>query len=166
MIKRPLSTFEQALTLTGQFEPFSVVGVLRLHNGPTPEMLRQALDKLQLEHPLLNVSINTHNKQLVFVESDKNQSIPLQIEPWHTNDQWQTFATAALNSSIDIDIAPLIRCIYLFQAGKDKTSDLIFIYHHAIMDAASGVQFYHRLLTLCAGENVETLGEPQTLLPS
>ncbi|MCP5098609.1 MAG: hypothetical protein GY943_23915, partial [Chloroflexi bacterium] len=47
-----------------------------------------------------------------------------------------------------------------------KTSDLIFIYHHAIMDAASGVQFYHRLLTLCAGENVETLGEPQTLLPS
>ncbi len=165
-MKRPLGNMEHALTLTGQFEPFSVVGVLRLLNGPTPEALRRALDRLQREQPLLNVGITAQGKRFYFTESTDSPPIPLQIDAWQDDMQWQTVAAAALNTAVNIQTAPLIRCTYLYQTGKNKVVDLIFVYHHAIMDAASGVQFYHRLLSLCAGEDVDEMGASRLLRPA
>ncbi|MCP4419031.1 MAG: hypothetical protein GY805_20635 [Chloroflexi bacterium] len=163
-MKRQLGNMEHALTLTGQFEPFSVVGVLRLQNGPTPEMVRHALDQLQREQPLLNVTITARGKRLFFEEFAESPPIPLQIESWQDEAQWQTVATDALNTAIDIQTAPLMRSVYLYQTGENKLVDLVFIYHHAIMDAASGVQFYHRLLSICAGETGG--GDVQSLRPA
>lgn len=157
---------EHALTLTGQFEPFSVVSVLRLQNGPTPETLRRALDQLQREQPLLNVSIATQGRRVYFPETADAPPIPVQIEPWQDESQWQMIATAALNTAVNIQTAPLMRCVYLYQPGQDQAADLIFIYHHAIMDAASGIHFYHRLLSLCGGEVVAEPKEPPPLLPA
>jgi len=90
--------------------------------------------------------------------------IPLQIKTRQDETEWQSIATEALNTFIEVETAPLMRCIYLYQAGKNEASDLLFIYHHAIMDAASAVQFYHRLLSLCAGEDVSDVGERHPFL--
>ena len=165
-MQRPLGSMELLWLLTGQFEPASVVSVLRLENGPAPEILRRALRQLQREQPLLNVRIAMQNKRFYFEEAADAPPIPLQVEARQNETQWQPIATAALNTSVAIDAAPLMRCIYLYQAGKNKASDLLFIYHHAIMDAVSGVQFYHRLFSLCAGEDVGLSDERCTIQPA
>lgn len=165
-MKRPLGNFEQALVLTGQFEPFSVVGVLRLQNGPTPEMLRAALNQLQREQPLLNTRIIIRGKRFYFDPLDDAPPILLQIEQRQDDAQWQTIAADALNTAIDIHDAPLMRCVYLYRPEKNKVVDLVFVYHHAVMDAASGVQFYERLLTICAGGEIDDLGDAHLMLPA
>lgn len=159
LAKRPLGNIELSFLHVSQFEPASVVGVLRLENAPAPEILRRALTTLQQEQPLLNVRIAAQDKAFYFEEVADSPPIPLHVQTWQNKTEWQAIATEALNSTIEIEVAPLMRCVYLYQEGENKASDLLFIYHHAIMDAASAVQFYHRLLSLCAGENVDAIGE-------
>jgi len=164
LAKRPLGNIELSWLRASQYEPASVVGVLRLENAPAPETLRRALATLQQEQPLLNVHITAQGKKSYFEEVADAPPIPLQIEARQHETEWQSIATDALNGTITIEAVPLMRCIYLYQAGKGNVSDLLFIYHHAIMDAASAVQFYHRLLSLCAGEDMTDISERHPML--
>ena len=147
-----LGHFEEALTLTGQFEPFSVVSVLRMVNGPTPETVRWVLDLLQQEQPLLNVSIQVEGGRFFFEDDADSTSIPLEIQRWENEAHWQEVATEVLNTAVSIQTPPLVRCIYLYQAGDQQPVDLIFVYHHAIMDATSTTHLYDRFLALASGE--------------
>ncbi len=166
MIKRSLGSIELSWLLASQFEPASVVGVLRLESGPAPDILRRAFTQLQQEQPLLNVRIATQGKRFYFEEVADSPPIPLHVQTWQNETEWQSIATDALNTTIPIENPPLMRCVYLYQEGENKASDLLFSYHHAIMDAASAVQFYHRLLSFCAGKDVADIGKRHPLQPA
>jgi NRPS condensation-like uncharacterized protein len=63
-----------------------------------------------------------------------------------------------------------MRCAYLQAEQRDALAELIYVFHHAIIDGVSGVQLVREVLLLCAGfENKEPdagTAEPEALQPS
>lgn len=147
---RTLGRLEHAFTLTNEAYPLVVVGVLRLIDAPSPDIVRRALVLLQDRHPLLRVSIDRQHGQYRFKEAAAVPAIPLRIMARQHDTQWQEIAEAELNRASEATAAPLVRGIYLYEPGRQGRSELIFAYHHAIMDGAAGVHFYHELLSMCA----------------
>ena len=74
-------------------------------------------------------------------------------------------AATELNGRIDPTAAPLMRCGYLYGSGDNAPSDLLFAYHHTIMDAASDIQLYHQLLSLCAAAPGDASDDASLRLP-
>ncbi|MCP4426700.1 MAG: hypothetical protein GY803_19580 [Chloroflexi bacterium] len=163
-MKQRLGSIEQMWALAGEFSGFAAVSVLHLQNGPDPDTLRQALNQLQRRQPLLQAKIEVKNRRFYFAFPPNVPPIPLQIAARQDGEQWRQAATEALNQTLDIGVAPLMRCVYLYQPEPDTTVDLIFIYHHAIIDAVSSLNFYEQLLSLCAGLDVDL--SPLPSLPS
>lgn len=149
-MKRDLGSMEQALLVADAFSALTVLSVLRLANGSTPEVLQQALAMLQRRHPLLRAKIGYQNGRPAFEISESAPPIPVHVVDWQDDRQWQVMARAELNQCVDTTIAPLLRCTYLYGAGDNTPSDLIVAYHHTIMDAASGIRLHHQLLSWCA----------------
>ena len=155
---------EQAFLVTETFAPLTVVSVLRLANGPAPETLARALARLQQRQPLLRAYLRRHRGRAVLDLDAAAPPIPMRLVGWRDEQQWRGVAKTELNARVDPTIAPLMRCVYLYGAGDNAPSDLIVAYHHTIMDAASGIQLYHQLLTLCAAAPGDDA--PLPLLPA
>ena len=139
-MERQLGKMERALVFVDELASLIIVGVLRLVNGPPPEVLQRALAMLQRRHPLLRVQIGQEGGRLYFQIPAHVPSIPLQISERQDDHQWQTVNEAEINLKIDPSTAPLMRVRYLRSADHDATSEIIFACHHTIMDAASGVR--------------------------
>ena len=158
-MERQLGKMEQGIVFVDDFSSLIIVVALRLVNGPPPEILQQALAMLQRRHPLLRVQIERKGGRLYFQEPAQIPPIPLQVGERQDDLQWQTDAETETNLKLDPTTAPLMRVRYLYSAGQDAPSEIIFACHHTIMDAASGVSFCHELLslcgTMCAGQPIE-----------
>jgi len=167
-MERQLGKMEQGIVFVDDFSSLIIVVALRLVNGPPPEILQQALAMLQRRHPLLRVQIERKGGRLYFQEPAQIPPIPLQVGERQDDLQWQTDAETETNLKLDPTTAPLMRVRYLYSAGQDAPSEIIFACHHTIMDAASGVSFCHELLslcgTMCAGQPIEER-EPLSLMP-
>ena len=160
---------EQAFLVTETFAPLTVVGVLRLSYGPAPETLVRALARLQQRQPLLRAHLRYHKGGAVLDLVSSAPPVPLRLVEWRDEQQWRDVATMELNARVDPTTAPLMRCVYLYRASDNTPSDLIVAYHHTIMDAASGIQLYHQLLTLCAAASddasIDASGDAPLPLP-
>jgi hypothetical protein len=167
-MKRQLGKMEQGILFVDELAALFIVVVLRLVNGPPPEVLQRALAMLQKRHPLLRVQIGQESSRFYFQIPEQVPPIPLQISERQDDRQWQADAEAEVNLKLDPTTAPLMRVRYIYSAGQDAPSEIIFTCHHTIMDAASGVSFCHELLslcgTMCAGQPAKEL-EPLPLMP-
>jgi len=165
-LTRKLGFIETAWAQVHDFRPFNTVSVLRLDDGPPPEIVQQALNLLQQRQPLLRVSLRKQSGQYYFQEAPPPHTFPLRVIPRQDDAHWHTLTEAEMKKSPRLDAAPLANCFYLYAA--EAPSELILVCHHAILDAASGVKFLDNLLTLCAmrlaGNPLPNL-EPLTLLP-
>jgi hypothetical protein len=158
-MERKLGRMEQGIIYVGEMASLFIVVVLRLVNGPPPEVLQRALALLQRRHPLLRMQIVHEKDGPWFREVADVGPIPVQVDARPDDGHWQTVTEAELNRKMDASAAPLMHVRYLYSTGRDAPSEIVFTCHHAAMDAASGIRFCHELLSLCgamcAGEPLE-----------
>ncbi len=150
MAQRPLGQFEQAFTLTNEAYGLVAVGVLRLQPGPSPPVLRQALDALQARHPLLRMVVAPRGRAFAFVPMEPPGPVPLRVIARQGDAHWQRLAEHLLNQRFDPARGPLMRCVYLVAEAPAPAAELICVFHHAVIDAASGARLCHELLSRCA----------------
>jgi len=140
MIRNP-GIFECALILSDQHSPFNVISVLRMDDPPRPESVRAALTMLQRRHPFLSATLQP--KAFVPLPEPKIRFSVLKRE---SDSAWLERVEQEMNTRLDAS-SELWRGLYLFD---DTQAELILTFHHAIMDAASGMNLLDELLTFCA----------------
>jgi hypothetical protein len=149
-MRRELGIFETAAVLSNEYAPFSVVAVLELEPGPSPDELERALAVLQRQHPLIGVRIVREGRRYFF-ESDGTPPIPLQLEDRVGNGQWQQAAERELNTRFDPEPGPLMRCTYLMPSSNGGPGELLLTFHHAVMDGVSCTRLLGQLVELLNG---------------
>lgn len=140
MLRNP-GIFERALILSDKYSPFNVISVLRMDNPPEPESVREALAMLQRRHPFLSAAIQTGT----FV-SLPELKFRFSVLKRDDDSAWLERIEQEMNTRLDVS-TELWHGLYLFD---DTQAELILTFHHAIMDAASGMNLLDELLTLCA----------------
>lgn len=173
-MKQKLGNFEKAMALTAEFSPFNAVIILRITNGPAEETLGNVLEYLRRRHPLLGVHILKEKGGYFFV-SEGTPGIPLRMVERQNSRQWLEVAEEELNKGFDIDTGPPVRVTYLTGSDGKKENEILITFHHAVMDAPSGVNFLHEMLSLCAkmdvqapveeDKNLEPLPPAETFFP-
>lgn len=139
---RKLGRFERALYLSDQHSPFNVVSVLRLENPPSPEILVAALETLQHRQPLMRARIENRA-----FEELPSPELNFEVRERLSDTCWLETVEHEMNERLR-PTDGLFRGIYLFSAGR---GELILTFHHACMDAASGVSLLDELLQACNG---------------
>ena len=141
---RKLGIFEKALLISNQHAPFDVVSVLRMQNAPSPDAVKRALTRLQQRHPFLRAHIVDGAFEL-----RPSMEFPFTTSERTGENQWRDVAEGEMAFRYD-PAGPLLRANYLYKGGH---GDLVLNAHHAIMDAASGMNLLDELLQLCAGSD-------------
>ncbi len=165
LINRKLGNLEYAWTLANEVSSLVVVSILRLKNAPPPQVVQQAFNILQQRQPLLNVFLVKQKGHYRFQQATEPSLIAVQTINRLHDKQWPDVAEKELNTRLDMSIAPLMRCTYLYNPEPNGDSELIFSCLHAIIDHASGLNFTRQLLLLCAGLTMEDLNADNTQLP-
>lgn len=141
---RKLGIFERAMLITNQHAPFNVVSVLQMENAPAPASVENALKLLQARQPFLRARIRDGK-----FESLPDAPLPFRLIERSHAEQWREVAEAEMAHPYDHETGPLFRAAYIYGDGY---GDLVLNVHHAIMDAASGMNLLDELLKLCSGE--------------
>jgi len=144
---RKLSPIEQGFTISNDTHPLCVVCTLHLQSGPSPDALEQAMAKLQQRHPLLQAGISKIKGQMYFTPLDPLTPLLLEIVERSPSNTYRTVGEIALNSGLNRK-GPLMKCYYLF-SPKEKASELIVCFHHALVDGVAARLLLHELLSLC-----------------
>lgn len=150
ILLRTLGTFERALYISDIHSPFNVVTVLRLESPPAPQVIEAALKALQVRHPLLQASIRNGRFKRV--------SHPLEFITAQSD--WLSLVEHEMNTRLETEHL-LFRGVYNYSPQR---ADLILTFHHAIMDAASGMNLLVELMRLCASDE-NTLLSPLEVAP-
>ncbi len=162
---RELGAFESALTLSDEHAPLNVVAVVRLAAGPSPEVLRRALDAVQRRHPLLRARIVKRGRGYVF-DDGYGDAVGLRLAERDGRRAWIREAEAELGARLDAGSGAPMRCTYLAAGGG--ACEILLTFHHAVMDAASATSLCRELLAAScaadAGRDIE-IGEPLAPLP-
>jgi hypothetical protein len=133
--------FERALILSDQHSPFNVISVLRMDNPPGPESVRAALAMLQRRHPFLSMALQPG----AFVPLPE-PGFRFSVLERQNDSDWLELVEQEMNTRLHAS-TELWRGLYLF---SDTQAEIILTFHHAIMDAASGMNLLDELLTYCA----------------
>lgn len=148
-MKRYLGNFETAQAITNDHYPYNAVIALRLTNGPPGETLEQALTYLQKRHPLLKVLLHKKKKRYFFQTDENIPEIPLKIVERNDGRHWKRVVEEELNTHLDIYVNPALRMTYLVDPGPQKENEMVVTFQHTVMDAVSGGNFIHELLSIC-----------------
>src|SRR5689334_16660476 len=140
MMIRELGIFERALVISDRHAPFNVVSVLQLEHPPAPKIVQHALMILQKRHSLMQASINVHRFECL-----ATQPLAFKVVEQQEDLNWLNLVEQEMNTRLDTT-SGLFRVVYIF---NDKTAILILTFHHAIMDAASGMNMLNELLQIC-----------------
>lgn len=141
MTIRTLGIFERALFRSDQHSPFNVVSVLRLEHAPAPKIVQQALSILQKRHPLLQASIRDGKFERLV-----SPSFSFKVIEKQDSIHWLDFVKKEMNTRLN-PINELCRGTYVY--NRSNHADLFLTFHHAIMDAASGMNLLDELLQIC-----------------
>ncbi len=129
--KRKITAWERMLNIS----PYSVVAmVTRIKGRITEEMLRNAVDKVQQRHSLLEVRIEMDENQQYWFTSEGVIEIPIELLPREDNNTWIDVYDKACLQPFELDKEPLIR-FYLIHS--DDISDVMIFCHHVICDGIS-----------------------------
>src|SRR5215204_1165591 len=140
---RKLGVFEQALVISDRHAPFNVVSVLQLEHPPAPKIVEHALAILQKRHPLMQAGIKAGGFERLSTQVTSCKAIEQQGDI-----KWLNSVEQEMNTRLDTT-SGLFRAIYFF---NDKNATLILTFHHAIMDAVSGMNLLNELLQICVDE--------------
>jgi NRPS condensation-like uncharacterized protein len=145
---RKIGKFETAPAVANDFACFNLVGILALEKAPQPAIIHNALETLQNHHPALRSQILKKQNTYYFHSLDI-PIIPLRIEERIDDNQWIPHIESYLNHPVDWKTGPLLNCTYLKNSNPAGVSEIIFAFHHSIVDAISLVSFFEDFLSLC-----------------
>lgn len=138
---RKLGTFERALFISDRHSPFNVVSVLCFKHPPAPHIVQSALEVVRARHPLLHACIRDG-----FFERNSLPRVSFTVITSRGSADWIDLAGREMNTRLDVE-QELFRGVYLYTS---QHAALILTFHHAIMDAASGMNLLDELLQICS----------------
>ncbi len=147
-VKRPLGSYEKLFWILGQNRAIEFALAAELEGTVSFDMWTDALDKIQEQNSLLNVSIEEITAgQAHFIWRD-NAPILLRLVKDQDLGSWEKVLAEELTKPIDAAFAPLIRAVVLEEKGR---SVLLLIVHHAIADGRSIAHLVKKLLEIVNG---------------
>ncbi|MEA5567008.1 phthiocerol/phthiodiolone dimycocerosyl transferase family protein [Anabaena sp. UHCC 0399] len=144
-INRKLSPIEQSMEILNRRVAANVVTISRVQGKLSQDIVRQALDLIQVRHPLLNSRIVGNLDNICF-EFGAEQ-LPLRIVHKKYLAQWQEVVLEELNQPIASN-KYLARSV-LIRFADENINYLLIILHHAISDGLSIVKLHSEILTYC-----------------
>ncbi|MBK6998921.1 MAG: hypothetical protein IPH35_02730 [Rhodoferax sp.] len=165
---RPLDPGEAFFYMTDRVSCMNFVLFAERCATLEPTQIRNALNVIQQENPLLQTRIVWNEENGLRFEPAPDAPISLECHPV-TENNWLTYIENELARPFAEDVAPLARCLYLqIDADVDTAahSVLVVCFHHSIADGRSGEALLRRLLDCIA--NKTTLADaikPPTGMP-
>jgi len=156
------NTYQRKVTGAERFfshAPFSTVTMIaRIKGRVTEEILRNAVEKVQQRHALLQVRIKEGQEGDLWFTSEDVQEIPVEIVPRKTENDWIKIQAEGSKIPYKFEMRPAIRFILV---QSPEMSELIILCHHIICDGLS--------LAFLARDLMVHLGDPAAeaqLLPA
>jgi NRPS condensation-like uncharacterized protein len=150
---RPLNKTEQAYTIINDFYPFTATCILKLGNTISENVIREVLNCLQISHPLLKAVIKEKDGQFWFENNMEGGPIPLDIVSRRDGDHWYEVVRNDLNKGVPTKASPLLKVSCIASPSLSGPSEIVFSFHHAIIDAGTFIAIANQFLSL-AGEGV------------
>lgn len=159
---RQLGHMETALTLTDAYAPFNVTALLTLRKGFSPQQVGTTLNSLLEHHWVLRQGIHKVKDQYRF-EEEEVSTLPLTVVENTALSIWE-LVEEELNHPFNISQAPLLRCQWV--KGEKQIDYILLTFHHAIVDAVSGLHLISQLLTALSSGNPDPPQTPTLPLPA
>lgn len=151
-IIRPLSALERWYWICDQFSTLNVISRVRIHGLVHIGDLRHALDKLQAQHPLLQMKIEHDKNHHPRWISTKNP-IPLRVVQKEKNEQWlDEINDQELLERINPDVGPLMRTVVMI--GLDGVHEIILVISHIIADGTTALNLAKQWLILAVKSEI------------
>ncbi len=145
---RNLGCIEQEMEkLNSRAKTWNIVTISRIKGPLRAEILRQALDMIQLRHPKLNSRIIRSRTRLCF-QTEGTATIPLRVVTKLVHEQWQEAVKEEMNQAIDSSQC-LMRAVLVHCQSNSNENYLITTGHHAVGDALSSIRLHSEILTYC-----------------
>jgi hypothetical protein len=157
---RELGEQERLLHYLHGYGALIATSVLHVRGRLTPDRLREALDWLQTQHPILRAHIAYGRlvfrslppfvwRQPSFV-SDGTTEIPLQVIDDRDPEAWRGVLAKELNTPIKRGKHPRLRVTLVRQSPDADLSHIVVCADHATLDAQSGNMLSRQLLEYLA----------------
>jgi hypothetical protein len=148
-MRRELNEIEYFNWCVGQ--PYNIVVAVRIRGDLNTDRLREALDKVQQRHPLLQVNTEIGPDGIPWFASDGVGAIPLAVLKQSEPDAVRKLAAAELSSTFAMDDSPsprlpLIRVSLLLPRDARESVEVVFTAQHVIADGLSMVFLVRDLL--------------------
>jgi hypothetical protein len=135
MVLRPLGSLEEFLWLIDQNRPVHFALAAQVQGPTTVERWRDALNLVQLRHPLLSVSIETNGNCRPHFRRETAAPIPLRVvQENNLAQRWESEIEQELSTPFNARQAPLVRAVLLHEADQ---AVFILVAHHSIADGVS-----------------------------
>ncbi|TVP60893.1 MAG: alcohol acetyltransferase [Nodularia sp. (in: Bacteria)] len=145
---RKLGQLEQVMEkLNNRAKTWNIVTISRIKGPLNAEIMRQALDIIQLRHPRLNSRIVYSQNSLRF-QTEGTTKIPLRVVKKFDDEQWQEVVREEMNQEIDTSKC-LLRAVLVHIQSDNHVNYLITTGHHAVGDGLSSIRLQSEILTYC-----------------
>lgn len=146
---RSLNTIEEAFTISNSFSPLYAVCILRLDKTFSVSEVKNALQKLQKRHLLLQAELKKEKSGWQFHHTETLQPISLEVLDRKTDEDWQQAAEKGLNTPFVKENSCLMRCIYVANFNENSSkSEILMVFHHSIIDSYGARLLLHEMLCL------------------
>ncbi|MBP1651203.1 MAG: Alcohol acetyltransferase [Bacteroidetes bacterium] len=142
-MNRKLTVGERVMYVSSE-APVNCIFPVKIKGQINQERLEQALQKLQLKHPLLRVVIREDEKGAPYYLTDTQIApIPIDIRERYTNEDWQQVSVDEWYRPFEVTKGPLARVVWL---KSDMVSELLLVCPHCICDGSSILTLLRELL--------------------
>jgi hypothetical protein len=157
---RPLGSFEHLFWLMDQSHPVHFAVTAEVEGDVSPRDWRQALDRVQARHPLLDVSIEGAPGRVPHYRRGQGAPLPLRIvEDDDPGSRWKIEASEELGTPFNPRVAPLARAVLV---QGERQAALILLAHHSIADGMSLAFAIRDTLQAIAGGTLKELSLPSS----
>ncbi|MBN1799759.1 MAG: hypothetical protein JW822_14375 [Spirochaetales bacterium] len=148
-MKRETISYERVLYFIGNISPMYFAFRIKVKGSVKKQGLEQALLKLQRRHPLARVRVEMTPDKKQFITDENVPAIPV-TEYASDQTDWKSLIKRELQTPFDIYKGPMIR-IHLIR--EQDTSDIVAVFHHALCDGLSAVQFLQEMFVFMSDPN-------------
>jgi len=162
-IGRPLGAMEQLFWSWDQHRPNHFVLAAEIDGRLSSEQWRQALDSLQVRHPLLGARIVKEASGGARFVPEPQLRMPIRFATL-CELPWQVQAKRELMQRFDMQTGPLCRITLLENA---RHTIVLFIAHHALLDGMGVCRLLDELMQLLCGKDLPhkpTVQAPELML--
>jgi len=154
-VLRPLGSLEEFLWLIDQNRPVHFALAAQVQGPTTVGRWRDALDLVQLRHPLLSVCIETNGNSHPHFRRETAAPIPLRVVQQNDVAQrWESEIELELSIPFNARQAPLVRAVLLHEANQ---AVFILVAHHSIADGLSIAFVIRDVLQALSGNPIDLL---------